>query len=59
MMFCDMKNLLTDRVEQYGAYVLSVAVLQAWPAKLAFGPDTEPTATDRLGVQGLLSALVT
>lgn len=49
----------TDRVEQHSAYVLSIAVLQAWPTELTFGPHTETTAAHRLGVQSLLSALVT
>lgn len=49
----------TNRVEQHSAYVFSVAILQAWPTELTFGPHTKPTATYCLGVQSLLSALVT
>lgn len=49
----------TDRVEQHSAYVLSVAVLQAGPTELTFGPHTETTATHCLCVHSLLSALVT
>ena len=49
----------TDRVEQHSANVLSIAVLQAGPAELTFGPHTETTATHCLCVHSLLSALVT
>lgn len=49
----------TNRVQQHGAYVLSIAVLQAWSTELTFGPHTETTATHCLSVQSLLSALVT
>lgn len=52
-------HVITDRVEQHSAHVLSVAVPQAQPTELTFGPHTETTATHCLGVQSLLSALVT
>lgn len=48
----------TDRVEQHSADVLPVAVLQAGPTELTFGPDADPAATNGLSVQSLLSALV-
>lgn len=51
--------ICTNRVEQHSANILPVAVLQTRPAELTFGPNTEPTAADRLSVQSLLSALVT
>lgn len=49
----------TNRVKQYSVYIFSIAVLQAWSTELTFGPHTNPTATYCLGIQSLLSALVT
>lgn len=55
---CECVCVGTDRVEQHGADVLPVAVLQAGPTELTFGPDADPAATNGLSVQSLLSALV-
>lgn len=51
--------ICTNRVKQHSADILPIAVLQTGPAELAFGPHAEPAATDGLGVQSLLPALVT